>query len=198
LAEHVSIWRRRVSGAVVVGAAYGLPVALPQLHELKWHWFGSVWFIYGEPLSLLPGVLLVALLAPLVSYRRRDALTMFFPLRGIRVAWIIGTRLSQLPQRDWPARADGLVPLHDRRMARIAMTVNRYRNWRSRRAQWAVPPADATGLTPRPQQPTCSRPRNSRTPEQVSDTCGTDPGWPSAGAEVSALHGSRQDFGPGP
>jgi hypothetical protein len=89
----------------MVGAAYALPVALPQLPQMRWHWFGSVWFVYGEPLSLLPGVLLVALLAPLVAYRRRDALTLLFPLRGIWLAWIIGTRLGQLPHRSWPARA---------------------------------------------------------------------------------------------
>jgi hypothetical protein len=50
-------------------------VILPQITDERWHWFGSVWFDFGEPLSLLPGVILIALLAPLVSYRRRDALT---------------------------------------------------------------------------------------------------------------------------
>jgi hypothetical protein len=50
----------------MVGFSYGLPVALPQLYLMRWHWFGSVWFRYGEPLRLLPGVLVVALVAPLV------------------------------------------------------------------------------------------------------------------------------------
>jgi hypothetical protein len=148
MAVRVSSWRRRVGGAVMVGAAYGVPVALPQLPDLEWHWFGSSGLMYGEPLSLLPGVVLVAMLAPLVSYRRRDALTMLFPLRGIRVAWIIGTRLSQLPRRDWPVRADGMIPLQGRRAARIAIVANRYRHWRSRCAQRVVLPADAAGLTP--------------------------------------------------
>jgi hypothetical protein len=119
----------------MVGAAYGVPVALPQLHDLKWHWFGSVWFLYGEPLSFLPGVVLVALLAPLVAYRRRDGLTMLFPPRGIRLAWIIGTRLSQLPRRDWPAPSDGMIPLHGRGSGRLLVAMHRYRYWRSRWAE---------------------------------------------------------------
>jgi hypothetical protein len=129
----------------MVGAAYGLPVALPQVSQLEWHWFGSVWFVYGEPLSLLPGVNLVALLAPMVAYRRRDALTMLFPLRGVRVAWIIGTRLSQLPHRDWPARADHMIPRQGRRAAQLPVAVNNYRRWRSGLAQRTPLPADDTG-----------------------------------------------------
>lgn len=99
----------------------------------------------ARALSLLPGVVLAALLAPLVAYRRRDALTLFFPPRGIRVAWIIGVRLGQLPHRDWPTRADG-IPLQDRHAARIAAAVNNYRLWRQRRAERAATPAN--GLTP--------------------------------------------------
>jgi hypothetical protein len=30
-------------------------VILPQITDERWHWFGSVWFDFGEPLSLLPG-----------------------------------------------------------------------------------------------------------------------------------------------
>jgi hypothetical protein len=142
----VRIWRRRAGGTVMIAASYGLPVALSQLPQLEWHWFGSVWFVYGEPLSLLPGVVLVALVAPLVSYRRRDALTMFFPLRGIRVAWIIGTRLGQLPHRDWPARANQVL-VQGRQAARIAAVVNSYRRWRQRRTGRATP-TDGTVLTP--------------------------------------------------
>jgi hypothetical protein len=97
----------------MVGAAYGLAIALPQLYSMRWHWFGSVWFVYGEPLSLLPGMVLAALLAPLVAYRRRDALALLIPLRGIYLAWIIGSRVGQLPHRDWPARK-GLIPIQDR------------------------------------------------------------------------------------
>jgi hypothetical protein len=101
---------------------------------MQWHWFGSVWFMYGVPLSLMPGAVLVGLLAPLVAYRRRDALTLFFPLGGIWVAWIIGTRLGQLPYRTWSARADD-IPLHGRPATRFAVAVRSYRLWRERRAE---------------------------------------------------------------
>jgi len=117
----------------MVGTVYG-PYLLAKIYELSWHWFGSVSFHYGEPLSLLPGVVLAARLAPRVGYRRRDALTLlFFPPAGIRVAWIIGTRLGQLPHRDWPERAGG-IELQGRQAARVAVAVNRYRSWRQRRA----------------------------------------------------------------
>jgi hypothetical protein len=123
----------------MVAACFGPLVAVPD--EASWHWFGSVWFNYGEPLSLLPGVLVVGLLAPLVSYRRRDALTVLFvPPVGIRVAWVIGTRLGQLPHRNWPTR-DSLIPEPSRPCARIATAVNRYRLWRQTRIERAVTPA---------------------------------------------------------
>ena len=116
----------------MVVAAYGLPVAIPQLPALQWHWFGSVSFIYGEPLSLIPGVVIAALLAPLVAYRRRDALTLFFPPAGIRMAWIIGTRAGQLTHRNWPSRTGGM-PLQGRQAARIDAAAGSYRLWRERR-----------------------------------------------------------------
>ena len=117
----------------MAGAVY-VPLLVATLYPLDWHWFGSVVFHYGEPLSLLPGVVLTALLAPRVAYRRRDALTLLFPPRGIRLAWIIGTRLAQLPDRDWPARTDG-IPLQGRQAARIAAAVNTYRSWRQGRVK---------------------------------------------------------------
>jgi hypothetical protein len=125
----------------MVVACFGLPVVLPQLYAARWHWFGSVWFRFGEPLSLLPGVLAVGLLAPLVSYRRRDALTVLLvPLAGIRVAWVIGTRLGQLPHRNWPTR-ESLIPEPSRPAVRIATAVNRYRLWREARTERAAAPA---------------------------------------------------------
>jgi len=120
----------------MVGAVV-LPLLAAKLYPLDWQWPGSVVFHYGEPLSLLPGIVLTALLAPRVAYRRRDALTLlFFPPAGIRAAWIIGTRLGQLPHRDWPARTDG-IPLQGRQAARIAAAVNSYRSWRQRRVRQA-------------------------------------------------------------
>jgi hypothetical protein len=118
----------------MVAVCFALPLAVPQLYVARWHWFGSVWFDYGVPLSLLPGVVAVGVFAPLVSYRRRDALTIFVPLAGIRVAWVIGTRLGQLPHRHWPTR-ESLVPEPSRQAIRIAKALNRYRLWRQTRAK---------------------------------------------------------------
>lgn len=127
------IWRRRAGGILLVGAAYG-PLVLAKLYPLDWRWYGGIYFHYGELVSLFPGAVLTALLAPRVAYRRRDALTLLFPPGGIRVAWIIGTRLGQLPHRDWPARTDG-IELQGRQATRIAAAVNSYRLWRQRRAE---------------------------------------------------------------
>jgi hypothetical protein len=60
----------------------------------------------GGPLAVLPSVLLIALLAPLVSYRRRDVLLLLVPLWNLVVLWTIGSRISRLPYRDWPLRPD--------------------------------------------------------------------------------------------
>jgi hypothetical protein len=53
----------------MVGAVV-LPLLAVKLYPLDWQWPGSVVFHYGEPLSLLPGIVLTALLAPRVAYRR--------------------------------------------------------------------------------------------------------------------------------
>jgi hypothetical protein len=110
-----------------------VPLLAAKLYPLDWYLTGSISLPYGELLSLLPGVVITALFAPRVDYRRRDALTLFyFPPVGIRFAWIVGTRLAQLPQRDWPARTDDGIPLQGRRAVRIVVAVNRYRNWRQK------------------------------------------------------------------
>jgi hypothetical protein len=51
---------------------------------------------------------LVALLAPLVSYRRRDVGLVLVPLWNLVVVWTIGSRIARLPHRDWPLRPDEL------------------------------------------------------------------------------------------
>jgi len=51
---------------------------VPEFSQLDWHWFGSVSFHYGDILGVLPGIALTARFAPLVAYRRRDALTLLF------------------------------------------------------------------------------------------------------------------------
>jgi hypothetical protein len=63
-------------------------------------------FVYGGLLAVLPSVLLIALLAPLVSYRRRDVLLLLVPLWNLVTVWTIGSRISRLPYRDWPQRPD--------------------------------------------------------------------------------------------
>jgi hypothetical protein len=51
----------------------------------------------GQPLSFVPSVLLIALLAPLVSYRRRDGLFLLVPVWNLVVVWRTGARC------DWAA-----------------------------------------------------------------------------------------------
>jgi hypothetical protein len=58
------------------------------------------WDMAGQ-LSVLPGVAAVALLAPFVGYRRRDALLMIIPVASIYVGWVIGARAAQ-PQPPHP------------------------------------------------------------------------------------------------
>jgi len=111
-----------------------LPWLTQTLYPLEWRWFGgSVTLPYGALLSTLPGVVLIAWLAPRVAYRRRDALMLLVPPWGIRFAWVIGTRLGQLPHVDWPARTD-VFPVQGRHAARIAVAVDNYRTRRQRRA----------------------------------------------------------------
>jgi hypothetical protein len=64
---------------------------------------------YGPLLSILPVLFLVGLLAPLASYRRRDAFLIFVPFYNLVVLWRIGSRLARLPERDWPQRPGPVV-----------------------------------------------------------------------------------------
>jgi hypothetical protein len=114
----------------MVGVAY-LPLLAERIYPLDWHWFGSVGLDYGELLSMLPGAILTVLFAPRVGYRRRDALMLLFPPSGIRLAGIIGSRVGQLPDRNWPEQTEG-IPVQSREAARIAVAVDRYRGWRQR------------------------------------------------------------------
>src|SRR5580693_9233547 len=134
--------RGRSSRRLVSGTLTGLVVYAPwlaaELFPLDWRWAGGFSLDYGGLLAVLPSVVLVALLAPRVAYRRRDALLLLLPPCGFRIAWVIGTRLGQLPRRDWPERAD-TFPVHGRHAARIAAAAYRYRSWRQRRATLANP-----------------------------------------------------------
>ena len=64
------------------------------------------WDVAGM-LAALPGVAAFALLAPLVGYRRRDALLMLVPVVQFYPAWVVGARAVQLRPGDDPRRWDG-------------------------------------------------------------------------------------------
>jgi hypothetical protein len=126
-----------VSGTVATVVVYA-PWLAAKLFPFQWDWLGGRFSLdYGAFLAVLPSMVLVALFAPRVGYRRRDALLLLSPW-GLRIAWVIGTRLGQLPHRDWPERAD-TFPVQGRHAARIAVAAHRYRNWRQRRASLANP-----------------------------------------------------------
>jgi hypothetical protein len=92
-----------LGGLVVPFVTFAAPMGSP-LFKLAWHGYH-----YGQPLSAVPSVLLISLLAPLVSYRRRDGLFLLVPLWGLVVAWRIGARLTRLSDRDWPLRPDEIA-----------------------------------------------------------------------------------------
>jgi hypothetical protein len=102
-------------------------LADPKSRRKRWSWVGGLTLIivnwqlvvatylfqvtifghdYGSTLASLPILFLVGLLAPLVSYRRRDALLVIVPIYNLVVLWRIGSRLVRLPDRDWPQRPD--------------------------------------------------------------------------------------------
>ncbi len=135
--QRVGSWRRRVGGTLA-GVVVYTPPLVAKLFPLEWRWPGGFSLDYGGLLAVLPGVVLIALLAPRVAYRRRDALLLLLPPWGFRIAGVIGTRLVQLPHRDWPERTDTL-PVHGRHAARIATAAHNYRSWRQRRARLANP-----------------------------------------------------------
>jgi hypothetical protein len=112
-----------------MGIVVYVPWVAARLFPLEWRWPEGFSLNYGELLSVLPGMIITALLAPRVAYRRRDALMLLLPPWGFRIAWVIGTRLGQLPHRGWPERTD-VFAVHGYHAARIAVAANRYRNWR--------------------------------------------------------------------
>jgi hypothetical protein len=60
-------------------------------------WTPGAWVVnYGGVLSALPGLAAAFLLAPLVSYRRRDALMLVIPGWNVYFAWLVGVRVAEL------------------------------------------------------------------------------------------------------
>lgn len=88
--------------AVVVFAAAVVPGWT--LGDLVQRWTGSVlldWLITGGWAAAA-----VAVIAPRVSYRRRDAWLALVPLYGWYLICALAWRVALLPYRDWEPRAD--------------------------------------------------------------------------------------------
>jgi hypothetical protein len=94
-------WAWQVVGGATITFIFSAMIADSPLRQLAWGHF-----VYGEPLAVVPSVLLIALLAPLASYRRRDVLLLLVPLWNLFMIWTIGSRIARLPYRDWPLRRD--------------------------------------------------------------------------------------------
>jgi hypothetical protein len=96
--------RRLIGGLLAVGVVYG-PLVLSPYNSLTWGILN-----YGPLLSLLPGMVLVAVLAPRVSYRRRDLFLVPLGWWGAAAVWRMGARLASLPDRWWPPRPGEAPP----------------------------------------------------------------------------------------
>jgi hypothetical protein len=94
-----------VGGATITYIFYAM-IANSPFRQLAW---GQ--FVYGGVLAVAPSFLLIVLLAPLVSYRRRDVLLALVPIWNVVTIWTIGSRISRLPYRDWPLRPDEIEPV---------------------------------------------------------------------------------------
>jgi len=94
-------WVWQFVGGATITFIFSTMIADSPFRQLAW---GHL--VYGGLLAALPSVLLIALLAPLVSYRRRDVLLLLVPLWNLVMIWTIGSRISRLPYRDWPLRRD--------------------------------------------------------------------------------------------
>ncbi|MET7403334.1 hypothetical protein ABZS66_58660 [Dactylosporangium sp. NPDC005572] len=61
----------------------------------------------GDVLSIVAPALLTMIAAPLVGYRRRDALLWVIPPLGLALAARLAWRIALLPRRDWVDRSAG-------------------------------------------------------------------------------------------
>jgi hypothetical protein len=109
LKERKVSWRGW-SGGVAMLVALLAPQALLVVRRsggLIFH-FGTnfTWDAAGT-LSTLPAIAAFGLLAPLVGYRRRDALLIAIPIYNVYVAWVAGARAVQLRPGDTPQRWAG-------------------------------------------------------------------------------------------
>ena len=94
-------WYGGVAMLVVCLAPFALLV-VRRPRSLDLHLGPNFAFDVGQLIAALPSVAAVVLLAPLVGYRRRDAVLMTIPVANIYVAWIVGARAVQLRAGDAP------------------------------------------------------------------------------------------------
>jgi len=92
-----------ITGHIFAATLYGPPL-LPSL-ESAWHRSQT-----GQEIGFLISAGLIAWLAPMVSYRRRDWLFLFVPVWDLVVLYRIGSRLARVEARDWPQRPDEIAP----------------------------------------------------------------------------------------
>jgi hypothetical protein len=93
-----SWWRSGLGGAAMLAIVLVplILLAVAPRSALLLHDTTTSGFDLGGFLSILPGVAAVALLAPLVGCRRRDALLMVIPVANLYLAWIVGSRAAHL------------------------------------------------------------------------------------------------------
>jgi ABC-type proline/glycine betaine transport system permease subunit len=103
-------WRGWSGGVALLIGCVAPATLLAVRHQgsLTVHLGSNFAFDVAAMLSALPGVAVFALLAPLVGYRRRDALLMAIPVANIYLAWVAGARVVQLRRGDGPQRWAGL------------------------------------------------------------------------------------------
>jgi hypothetical protein len=94
-------WVWQFLGGATITFIFSAMTADSPFRQLAWGHF-----VYGGVLAVVPGMLLIALLAPLASYCRRDVLLLAVPLWNVVMIWTIGSRVARLPYRDWPLRPD--------------------------------------------------------------------------------------------
>lgn len=91
-------WPRWVGGVSLLVVCFLPPVLLGvAAPSTALTWTAGAWTLdYGGLLSALPGLASALLLAPLVSYRRRDALMLLIPGWNFYFAWLVGVRVAEL------------------------------------------------------------------------------------------------------
>jgi hypothetical protein len=99
-------WRGGLAMLVVCLAPLGL-LFVRRPGSMVFHLGPNFTSDVGQLLVTLPSVAAVLLLAPLVGYRRRDALLMTIPVANIYLAWVVGARAVQLRPGDPPQRWAG-------------------------------------------------------------------------------------------